>query len=199
MSGTRRWTGGGQPGGGPAAVPQGARTRWADPLWWTTGNWDGRLLALDGGESARIAVFGVSEAGPAELARALAASDLGAAVRRWPGAFGVVRAVGGQVEVLADAVGTVPVYWTSTATGVVWSTHARALAALTGGGPDPAWLGRTCVTSESRRPAPRSPGCTASRRATAWSSPGAARASRPGGRRRPRATTRWPWPVCVPR
>ncbi|MGF0164389.1 albusnodin/ikarugamycin family macrolactam cyclase [Streptomyces koyangensis] len=154
MSGTRRWTGGGQPGGGPAAVPQGARTRWADPLWWTTGNWDGRLLALDGGESARIAVFGVSEAGPAELARALAASDLGAAVRRWPGAFGVVRAVGGQVEVLADAVGTVPVYWTSTATGVVWSTHARALAALTGGGPDPAWLG--AYLRDQRVPAARS-------------------------------------------
>ncbi|MEL7991546.1 albusnodin/ikarugamycin family macrolactam cyclase [Streptomyces albidoflavus] len=142
MSSTERWTGGGQPGGtGPAVVSQGARVRWSDPLWWTAGNWAGRLLCLDAGESTRIAVFGASEAGAAGLARALAAPDLGAAVRGWPGAFGVVRAVDGRVEVLADAVGTVPVYWTSTATGIVWSTHARALAALAGDGPDLAWLG----------------------------------------------------------
>ncbi|MEU0636166.1 albusnodin/ikarugamycin family macrolactam cyclase [Streptomyces albidoflavus] len=155
MSNGMRGTGGGQPGGtGSAVVPQGARVRWSDPLWWTVGNWAGRLLCLGAGQSARIAVFGVSEAGAADLARALAAPDLGAAVRGWPGAFGVVRAVDGRVEVLADAVGTVPVYWTRTATGVVWSTHARALAALAGDGPDPAWL--AAYLRDQRVPAARS-------------------------------------------
>ncbi|WP_168220692.1 asparagine synthase [Streptomyces sp. RFCAC02] len=100
------------------------------------------VTALPGGEGARLVTAGGCLATAAERRAAVTAGRSGdlEPARVLPGSHVTVLDTGREMWVFGDGAGVAPVYWVEHDGGVWWATAAAALAALTGAGPDLAWL-----------------------------------------------------------
>lgn len=148
-----RWFGGTVGCTGPVSpVPSEARLLWDGefPLW-LAGDWpEHEVVALQVG-GRRIAVLGPCAARPEEL-RCLLDGTPGR-IPLWAGSFTVVIAQEHRgVTVFTDLGGATPIYTACAAGGTVWSSSSRALAPLTGGRPDAAWLAASFVAPDRLTP-----------------------------------------------
>ncbi|MFF7300808.1 albusnodin/ikarugamycin family macrolactam cyclase [Streptomyces sp. NPDC008265] len=145
-----RWFGGSTPG---RPVPAGSRLLWQDPPLWTAGDRPLRHVRTAESNGRRLAVFGPCAASSRDLDRALYEPGPVRAGRMWAGAYAVVRqGESGDVEIFTDPASALPLYTTRFQGGTVWGSSSRALAALSGGEIDTAWMAAFLLDRQSPAP-----------------------------------------------
>jgi asparagine synthase (glutamine-hydrolysing) len=123
---------------------------------WAVGDWPAKYLRVVPAHGGVLVVAGPCAATDRDLA-ALAERVPDDAASAWPGAYTIVRASTGCMQVWTDPACAAPVYTTRTRDGaLVWATSARALADLTAAAVDEGWLAAHLI-----RPTAYTPGRSA--------------------------------------
>lgn len=140
-----QWFGGFNNPTAPPRTPVGNTRPWPTiPGFWMVGQWTEDEVRTTHTGRRFVAVIGPCAMTPGDLMRL---GKLGApddVARRWPGSYTTVEITDAYTRVWTDIGGAWPISTTSADGGVYWASSSRALAGLTGAGPDvnhlAAWL-----------------------------------------------------------
>ncbi|MER8073077.1 asparagine synthase-related protein [Streptomyces sp. NPDC094034] len=126
-----------------ALLPGAARTReltHASGRPWIVGHWDDKDIVLASAGKSRLALFGVTTATAARLAKRLGAVrtlyDLDTLVRSLPGCFHLIASVDGQVRAQGTVSNACQIFYGAVAGVTVAADGPRTLASMTGAGVD---------------------------------------------------------------
>ncbi|MFV2172556.1 albusnodin/ikarugamycin family macrolactam cyclase [Actinomadura sp. LOL_016] len=132
-----RWFGGFSDPSAPSSVPCAALTPWPQvPGFWRVGDWPASELRTAQSTDRFVALLGTCGATTVDLGRLARNGVPDDVTYRWSGAYVTVEITADQSRIWTDLGGTWPIYLTRTERGACWASSSRALAGLTGAGPD---------------------------------------------------------------
>ncbi|UMP06894.1 albusnodin/ikarugamycin family macrolactam cyclase [Amycolatopsis sp. EV170708-02-1] len=132
-----RWFGGFSSPSAPPRRPIGGARLWPTmPGCWTVGTWPGNEVRTTWSGTRFVAVVGTCGIAAAELAQLGTGGVPDDVAWRWPGSYTTVEVTRAATRIWTDLGGAWPIYTTPADGGVYWASSSRALAGLTGAGPD---------------------------------------------------------------
>ncbi|WP_369812851.1 albusnodin/ikarugamycin family macrolactam cyclase [Frankia sp. R43] len=135
--GDMRWFGGFSSAAKPPRTPVNSAEVWPTISGcWTVGRWDGNEVRATYSDHRMVAVIGPCAITRNSLARLGTHGVPDDVAWRWAGSYTTVEVTDSLTRIWTDLGGAWPIYTASLDGGVYWSSSSRALAALTGAGPD---------------------------------------------------------------
>ncbi|MGY6657629.1 albusnodin/ikarugamycin family macrolactam cyclase [Amycolatopsis sp. TRM77291] len=132
-----RWFGGFATPATPPRSPIGGARLWPTmPGCWTVGTWSGNEVHTTWSGTRFVAVVGTCGVTAAELTRLGTDGVPDDVAWRWPGSYTTVEVTRAATRIWTDLGGAWPIYTAFADGGVYWASSSRALAGLTGAGPD---------------------------------------------------------------